>query len=496
MSVKVAVRLRPFNSREMELNSSNCIAMKDNTTTIKEPKISKTRDFVFDYSFWSHDGFSINSEGLYVPQDDRYADQAKVFAYVGEEVLANALDGYHCCLFAYGQTGSGKSYSMLGYGPNRGIVPVTCEKLFDKKDKTQDFSLYFSMLEIYNEKIQDLLISPSKRSQGGLKVREHKLKGVYVEGLSKHMVKDYQSIEKLMEVGNKNRTIGSTLMNACSSRAHTIISLEFKQIANKIEKLSIINLVDLAGSEKLSKTGASGDRMKEGCSINKSLTVLGLVISTLAEKASGKSKNSIVPFRDSVLTRILQNALGGNSKTLMICALSPSENNYEETLSTLRYADQAKKIKCHAIVNESEQDKIIRELRLENEKLKDLILKMKGSMGSTADNKFKEMQEQLLANSHLLEEYETKVTENFDYFICEENFDYSQPYLTNINEDPLLNGKALYSLKNNSVFHIGKKNGNPPPDLILGTLGIKPNHAIIRNHEGELTIEPFDVIMF
>jgi len=250
---------------------------------------------------------------------------------------------------------------MVGYGANKGIVPISCKEIFERigqnKDPTLSFEVSFSMLEIYNEKIQDLLINPKERTHEGLKVREHQKYGVYVEGLGKHPVDSYESIEAKTDEGNKNRTIGSTMMNASSSRAHTIIQIEFKRVEminnKKTEKLSVINLVDLAGSEKLAKTGASGDRMKEGCAINKSLSTLGLVISKLADKAMGK-KNVIIPYRDSVLTRILQNALGGNSKTLMICAISPATDNYDETLSTLRYADQAKKIKNHAVVNESE----------------------------------------------------------------------------------------------------------------------------------------------
>jgi hypothetical protein len=160
-----------------------------------------------------------------------------------------------------------------------------------------------------------------------------------------------------MEEGYSNRSIGATLMNATSSRAHTIITIEFKQVSivdgRKSEKFSVINLVDLAGSEKAGQTGATGAQLKEGCAINKSLTVLGQCISILADKALGKAKGSVVPYRDSALTRILQNALGGNSKTIMICALSPATLNYEETLSTLRYADRAKKIQNKAVVNES-----------------------------------------------------------------------------------------------------------------------------------------------
>lgn len=307
MSVKVAVRVRPFNSRELDLKSKNCIEMINNKTIITDSS-NHSRDYTFDYSFWSHDSFQTSPEGLYIPESDRYADQKKVFSCVGEEVLQNALDGYHCCLFAYGQTGSGKSYSMVGYGANKGIVPETCDELFKRihmiKSETKQYQVQSSMLEIYNEKIQDLLVPINKRPQGGLKVREHKTMGVFVEDLKKHPVDSYAAIEKLTEIGNRNRTIGSTLMNACSSRAHTIVTIEFRQLEElnkkKTEKLSVINLVDLAGSEKLSKTGAVGDRMKEGCSINKSLTVLGIVISCLAEKSTGKGKNTVVPYRDSV----------------------------------------------------------------------------------------------------------------------------------------------------------------------------------------------------
>lgn len=168
-----------------------------------------------------------------------------------------------------------------------------------------------------------------------------------------------------MDLGTKNRTIAATQMNATSSRAHTVITVEFKQKVTsngvKVEKISMINLVDLAGSERQSKTGATGQRLKEAVGINLSLTTLGQVISTLAENSEGGNK--FVPYRNSSLTRILQNALGGNSQTIMICAISPSSDNYEETLSTLRYADQAKKIKNKPVINESETDKIIRELK-------------------------------------------------------------------------------------------------------------------------------------
>ena len=205
-------------------------------------------------------------------------------------------------------------------------------------------------------------------------------------------------------------------MNATSSRAHTVITIEFKQCTMEagrpIEKQSVINLVDLAGSEKAGQTGATGDRLKEGCAINKSLTVLGQCISILADKACGKAQKEVVPYREAALTRILQTALGGNSKTIMICALSPSFMNHEETLSTLRYADRAKKIKNVAVINESVQDRIIRELKEENKKLKQMLAKIVES-GSTTINleelgitDMKEVLENMNENENLLEDLE------------------------------------------------------------------------------------------
>lgn len=160
-------------------------------------------------------------------------------------------------------------------------------------DANHSFQVTFSMIEIYNEKVQDLLIDASHRPKGGLKIREHKQLGVYVQDLGKHPVDSYEAIEEKMEEGQRNRSIGSTQMNATSSRAHTVITIEFKQVIKEDgrtqEKISVINLVDLAGSEKAGQTGATGDRLKEGCAINQSLTVLGQCISILADKASGKA---------------------------------------------------------------------------------------------------------------------------------------------------------------------------------------------------------------
>jgi len=210
-----------------------------------------------------------------------------------------------------------------------------------------------------------------------------------------------------------------------------------------------------------------------------------------------------VPYRDSVLTRILQNALGGNSKTLMICAISPATDNYEETLSTLRYADQAKKIKNHATVNESEQDKMIRELKEENEKLKSMLggykpgdSKMNNEiMDEDTLRKYKEMEEHLKSNQRIMQEMEKSFEQKMLEAKAKEHeaelVNKSKPHFINLNEDPLLTAKILYSLDKPFV-HVGRKNGNPVPDIVLGGAGIKSNHAIISNDNGEIFVEACD----
>jgi kinesin family protein 1 len=247
---------------------------------------------------------------------------------------------------------------MVGYGANKGIVPLVCDEMFKAIERSKGdssgkrYQITCTMLEIYNEAIRDLL-NPSINPPGGLKVRSQPGIGVYVEKLTPVAVANYSEIEARMEEGTANRTVASTKMNATSSRAHTVFGINFTCITEEggavSEVTSHMNLVDLAGSERADSTGATGDRLKEGCAINASLSALGNVISALADISGGKKK-VFVPYRNSALTRLLQDALGGNSRTIMICALSPADINYDETLSTLRYADRAKKIKVGFII--------------------------------------------------------------------------------------------------------------------------------------------------
>uniref|UniRef100_A0A8C0HIG8 plus-end-directed kinesin ATPase n=1 Tax=Buteo japonicus TaxID=224669 RepID=A0A8C0HIG8_9AVES len=376
-SVKVAVRVRPFNSRETSKESKCIIQMQGNSTSIINPKNPKEapKSFSFDYSYWSHTS----------PEDPCFASQSRVYNDIGKEMLLHAFEGYNVCIFAYGQTGAGKSYTMMGKQEESqaGIIPQLCEELFEKindnSNEEMSYSVEVSYMEIYCERVRDLL---NPKNKGNLRVREHPLLGPYVEDLSKLAVTSYTDIADLMDAGNKARTVAATNMNETSSRSHAVFTIVFTQKKHdtetdlSTEKVSKISLVDLAGSERADSTGAKGTRLKEGANINKSLTTLGKVISALAEVVSTskkKKKTDFIPYRDSVLTWLLRENLGGNSRTAMVAALSPADINYDETLSTLRYADRAKQIKCNAVINEDPNAKLVRELKEEVTRLKDLL---------------------------------------------------------------------------------------------------------------------------
>ncbi|CAG9327700.1 unnamed protein product [Blepharisma stoltei] len=510
-SVKVAVRVRPFNSREKEEGAELCVEMRGNTTKVRNKENGTIKEFHYDYSYWSHDGFNEDpTTGILTKASpsSQYADQQTVFNDIGVGVLDNAWQGYHCCLFAYGQTGSGKSYSMVGYGSNKGIIPIACEEVFIRiSQRASPFiecKVSASMLEIYNEQVQDLLQPPQNRVKGGLKIREDPKKGVFVEGLIEQPCSSYEEISAVLDRGNKSRTVAATQMNATSSRAHTVLTISFTQIfydeatgkpLNR--KQSNINLVDLAGSERAAKTGATGDRLQEGSNINKSLSSLGKVITALAKRSSGQlAKGEVIPYRESKLTRILQNALGGNSMTTMIAAISPATFNYDETISTLRYADAVKSIKNQAVVNETPQEKLIRELKEENERLKALVEGRGGGGGGGAgggmSDQMREEYERQIEELRKAKEDAEKTREQRTQEVVhraafiEEKI--TTPHLSNLNEDPLLSGYIKHAFKKGTNV-IGKKNPQSPPNITIEGLGIGINHCTVTYND-EIKLKP------
>ncbi|CAG09513.1 unnamed protein product, partial [Tetraodon nigroviridis] len=331
--------------------------------------------FSYDFSYDSADKTSPS-----------FASQEKIYKDLGPDVLKAAFEGVNACVFAYGQTGSGKTYTMMGNTVMSRLIPRLCEGLYNEMDQRKSsnavsFCTEVSYLEIYNERVHDLLKKKAACGDGVLRVREHPQDGPYVENLSKCLVHNHDDMEDLMVLGNAHRTTGSTAMNPASSRSHAIFTVSVTQAwfdaALPRKMSSKIHLVDLAGSERANAASTSGTRLKEGASINKSLVTLGSIISTLAEVGMGgpstKKKQVFIPYRDSVLTWLLKDSLGGNSVTTMIATISPTAVNYSETLSTLRYASRAKNIVNCPTVNEDHGGKLIRELKAEVTRLQRLL---------------------------------------------------------------------------------------------------------------------------
>uniref|UniRef100_A0A671NM20 plus-end-directed kinesin ATPase n=1 Tax=Sinocyclocheilus anshuiensis TaxID=1608454 RepID=A0A671NM20_9TELE len=519
----------------------------------KQPKESKS--FNFDYSYWSHT----------TPEDVNFACQKQVYKDIGEEMLLHAFEGYNVCIFAYGQTGAGKSYTMMGKQEKdqEGIIPLLCEDLFtkitDNNDNSMSYSVEVSYMEIYCERVRDLL---NPKNKGNLRVREHPLMGPYVEDLSKLAVTSYNDIQDLMDSGNKARTVAATNMNETSSRSHAVFNIIFTQkrhdsdTDNTSEKVSKISLVDLAGSERADSTGAKGTRLKEGANINKSLTTLGKVISALAEVDSAPNKNkkkkkveSFIPYRDSVLTWLLRENLGGNSRTAMVAALSPADINYDETLSTLRYADRAKQIRCNAVINEDPNNRLVRELKEEVARLKDLlysqglgdIIEMTNAMtgmspspslsalpsragyisslhdrimfspgSEEAIERLKET-EKIIAELNETWEEKLRRTEAIrmerEALLAEMGVAMREdggtvgvfspkktPHLVNLNEDSLMSECLLYYIKD-GITKVGREDASSRQDIVLSGHFIKDEHCIFTSTtnasgEGTVIMEP------
>ncbi|EPB85371.1 kinesin family member 1/13/14 [Mucor circinelloides 1006PhL] len=560
-NIKVVVRCRPMNAREIARGAVGLIRMDGDQTIISRPPDQRTgkesedvKAFTFDKSYWSAD-----------KNDPRYADQQTVYNDMGEELLDHAFDGYNCCIFAYGQTGSGKSYSMMGYGEDIGIIPRTCSELFNRITTNSQPNLTYrvevSYIEIYNEKVRDLL---NPKNKGNLKVREHPSLGPYVEDLSRLVVTSFADIEHLMDEGNKARTVAATNMNETSSRSHAVFTLFLTQkrlddlTKLETEKVARISLVDLAGSERANSTGATGARLKEGANINRSLTTLGKVIAGLAEQSSqegkrGKKKEVFIPYRDSVLTWLLKDSLGGNSKTAMIAAISQAD--YDETLSTLRYADQAKRIKNKAIVNEDPNAKLIRDLKDELDQLRDRLrtyapeeveqltatsvykttntstsasrvpaaaagmasgkktlpeFEILDSTGKKKKMSKEEIIEQLQSSEKLLanlnESWEEKLKKTEEIHLEREKSlkelgitiekndmgvytPKTIPFIVNLNEDPLMSECLMYQIKP-GLTRLGRQESDVQADIRLSGSNIQDDHCTFENKNGTVTLHP------
>ena len=423
--VKVIVRCRPLNDVEVSNNTEFVLSVDrhQRTCILRKPgdKISSPRKvFTFD--------------GVY----DADSTNEEIYGDVVGPLVESVLEGYNGCVFAYGQTSCGKTFSMQGLqtvNMQRGIINRAIDQIFENIQVTDVtyYTIRASYLEIYNEEIRDLL---NKGNRYKLEIKEHPEKGVYVRGLSSVEVTTVEEMEEVVEYGGWNRALGATALNPDSSRSHCIFVIDFElcftsEGDNKEHfRSGRLNLVDLAGSERQRKAKLGEERLKEATKINLSLSALGNVISALVNE---KCKH--IPYRASKLTRLLQDSLGGNSRTLMIACLSPGANNYHETLSTLRYANRAKNIKNRPRINEDPKDALIRQYQKEIKMLRQILMnQMKISdahnvpllpLPTTANNDFEEMsstkppfRSAVVISKQARLEYEQKISElqhRFDY---------------------------------------------------------------------------------
>ncbi|XP_049592334.1 uncharacterized protein kif16bb isoform X2 [Syngnathus scovelli] len=505
-SVRVAVRVRPLNKREQRLSSKVVTRLEGNNIYLYKPSSVRgdeknTKIFTYDFSYDSFD------------QSPSFASQEKIFNDLGQDVLKAAFEGFNACVFAYGQTGSGKSYTMMGHADEKGLIPRICDGLSSKISERNtsnavSFRTEVSFMEIYNERVYDLLEKRTVVTEsGGLRVREHPRHGPYVENLSKHLVHSYSDMEELIAAGNANRITASTRMNDSSSRSHAIFSISFSQTWFDAElpreMLSKIHLVDLAGSERADITQASGIRLKEGANINKSLVTLGTVISALAELSVGQpttKKMTFIPYRDSVLTWLLKDSLGGNSKTTMIATVSPANVNYAETLSTLRYANRARNILNNPTVNEDSSVKLIKDLQAEVTRLKRLLeskpvphrklsssLRMEEELHENEEKVYtltKEWTCKWEETRGILQEEAVALKKEGNAVVLDCHF----PHLIGIDEDLLSTGIVLYYLKEGRTM-INTNKGSYGLN-IDGHSRLDGEHCVFENHAGTVTLIP------
>ena len=390
--VKVAIRVRPMNKHEIEENSRLCVTVDtaNNTVSVISDK-NQSKTFPFDYVY---------------PME---TTQREVYDQVAFPIVDSIFQGYNGTVFAYGQTGCGKTFTMMGIvtDPNlKGIIPNAFSHIFGfikTEGESKKFFLRCSFVEIYNEEVRDLLGKNNRK----LDIREDPKKGTFLRDVTYITIKNTSDIENCLERGNKNRHVGQTSMNDQSSRSHSLFTV-YLEIEEKGEggnsriKSGKLNLVDLAGSERVGKTNATGQTFDEGKKINLSLTALGSVIDALSQN------RKYVPYKDSKLTRLLADSLGGNTKTVMFANISPASYNYDETLGTLRYASRAKLIKNAPVVNEDPKDALLRKYEEEIKALKEKL-----ANGGNINEVLEEVEEESDDDSEELEEENKKIVRKY-----------------------------------------------------------------------------------
>lgn len=382
-SIKVAVRLRPFSKNEQKQGYKKIIEIdQPNSSVYIKNQQNENVQFTYDFAFHEH------------------CTQEEIYELTAAPIVESVLQGINGTIFAYGQTGTGKTYTMDGdldiESKDRGIVPRAFEHIFDymmANSESHKFSVSVTYVELYNEQIRDLLAKNTTEKQP-LSIHEDPNKGFYIKGVTSQIVTSFDEVVAVQQNGRKNRVTRATLMNEESSRSHSILTLHIETMTeiegNQHVRSAQLNLVDLAGSERISKTGTDQQGRIEGASINYALLILGNCISALTE-----SKGGHVPYRDSSLTKLLRDSIGGNAKTLMIATLGPADYNFTESISTLRYAERAKKIQNKPRVNMDPKDALLMQYQEELQRLQAQVNGASNTKKAPTEAELKSMEEKL-----------------------------------------------------------------------------------------------------
>eukprot|EP00933_Yihiella_yeosuensis_P038837 TRINITY_DN32778_c0_g1_i2.p1 TRINITY_DN32778_c0_g1~~TRINITY_DN32778_c0_g1_i2.p1 ORF type:complete len:1236 (+),score=212.72 TRINITY_DN32778_c0_g1_i2:75-3782(+) len=486
-AIKVALRVRPsFRHGDAKaLVDSEELAVLTDSGQVRAMS-NPPKDFSFDYTYCASGGSSKCS-----------SLQEVIFDDIGVELVDNALTGYNSSLIAYGQTGSGKSYTVLGIGEAEGLVPRAVDRIFQKKVEYErradkEIKVWVSFVEIYNERVRDLLAPAGCRANDDMKIIDHPEQGSIMPNATEAHVAMQTDVRKLLHYGMKARVTAATQMNATSSRSHAVFTLKVQlleglppepgQPDNRKVLTAKMNLADLAGSERQAKTGAEGTRLKEGCAINQSLSTLSLIIKDLSENVGKKSHKATVAFRSSKLTFLLKDSLAGNSRSCMVACVSPAMSDLSESISTLRFASSVKKIKTKAKQNKEESQTAAME------SLKDEIKKLKEQLAHAHDNDhdLDHLQDLLAYHSGRINPLQDDKHAALDHGVGATNdlisqafkVDKKTPYLLNMSDDPLIAGCLLYYLGEGEVTTIGSAEDNK---VCLSGIGISAQLCEVRN---------------
>jgi len=493
-NIKVCMRLRPMNATEVAASEAQCVQVDP----AEEDKIPDTVQLTVAGNA-EKQPFSFD----WVLADE--ATQEEVFDVVGNRVVNGVADGFHGCVFAYGQTGSGKSHTIFGRAGEmgaEGLLPRIAEGLLDALEEDSGaYTVKMSYLEIYNEKLRDLLKPPSKTEEHkSLEIRQHPTVGVFVEGLTTNVLSDVTDLEQLLEFGHQTRVVGSTNMNAQSSRSHAVVSITVErsitQDGKNLKRRAHFHCVDLAGSERMNQVGGSKARQEESKQINKSLSTLALTISKLA--TGPESSRNHIPYRNSKLTYLLSESLMGNCRTVMLACASPAASSCSMTESTLRFAQSVKKIKTKPRQNEEIEGTLLNNLRAEIEHLRQQLvvvntehrgsIHMKLDASLAVEQMFKESLGDLDDQKATLNELGLAANDLSSAWkrgsTLKVRFD-ADPYLVNICDDPLLSGCLTYLLPENDPVSVGS---DPSCTIQVEGLGIRSDMCEILNKDG-VTVE-------